>query len=73
MYIVNLQISVCMDGLVKDICPECHPRSIAEHCANVKYKFVELMSLYVEISIGFVKMFVCHVSCLLKILKSLFK
>ena len=73
MHIVNLQISICMDGLVEDICLECHSSSLAEHCTNVEYKFVELMSLYMEISIVLVKMLVCHVFWLLKILKSIFK
>lgn len=73
MHIVNLQISICMDGLVEDICLECHSSSLTEHCTNVEYKFVELMSLYMEISIVFVKMLVCHVFRLLKILKSIFK
>lgn len=62
-----------MDGLVEDISLECHSCSLAEHCANVKYKFVELMPLYVKISIGFVKMLVRHVFRLQKILKRLFK
>lgn len=61
-----------MDGLVKDICLECHSNSIAEHCAYVEYEFVKLMSLYVEISISFVKMLVCHVFGMLKIPKSIF-
>jgi len=32
-----------MDGLVEDICLECHSSSFAEHCTNVEYKFVELV------------------------------
>lgn len=44
-----------MDGLVEDICLECHSCSFAEHCAYVEYEFVELMSLYVEISIGYLQ------------------
>ena len=62
-----------MDGLVEDICLECHSCSLAEHCADVEYNLVELMPLYVEISIVFVKMLVCHVFWLLKILKNIFK
>ena len=62
-----------MDGLVENICLECHSSSIAEHGTNVEYEFVKLMSLYVEISIGLVKMLVYHVLWLLKIPKSIFK
>lgn len=40
-----------MDGLVEDICFECHSSSFAEHCANMEYEFIELMSLNMKIGI----------------------
>ena len=57
-----------MDGLVEDFCFECHSSSMTEHCANMKYKLVELVPLYMKIGISFIKMLVCHAFRLLKIL-----
>ena len=73
MHFVYLQISVCMNGLVENISLECHSCSFAEHCADMEYKFVELMPLYMKIGICFIEVFVCHTLRLQKILKSLFK
>ena len=62
-----------MDGLVEDFCFECHSSSMTEHCANMKYKLVELVPLYMKIGISFIKMLVCHAFRLLKILECIFK
>ena len=62
-----------MNGLVENVRLECHSCSFAEHCADMEHKFVELMSLYMKICIGFVEMLIRYVLRLQKILKSLFK
>ena len=62
-----------MNGLVEDFRFECYSSSMAEYGTDMEYKFVELMSLYMKIGIGLVKMLVCHIHRLLNLLKSIFK